>query len=122
MLPCRSGSSLISLQLGEEIAHTLQAAIDLLGRGRVRQTNVVRASKGLAGNADHVCFAKQASCDVRGTVQTSATEKAAHVREDVERAVWLMTLDSGDRTKSFDDAATETDVIFAHFGDAGLRL
>ena len=36
----------------------LKAAVDLFGRGRIRQSDMIRAAERLAGNRDDVRFAK----------------------------------------------------------------
>src|SRR6266568_9440945 len=84
------------LQPAEELSHPAGSFIDILLGYRIRDTDVLSGTEGLAGDSDHVSLVEQARGQLSGGANASLAQKGRDVRVDVESALGLGAGDAGE--------------------------
>jgi len=115
--PARAGR----LEGGEKLLHALEAALESLFRGRIRDPDMLAAAKRLAGT-----LTTWASCSSRWATSpaefiAATTEKMRDVGISVESASGRVQVMPGIAVSRGYDAVTQANVFGAHLLDALLR-
>src|ERR1700675_710119 len=105
----------------EELAHASQAPLDLGGRGRIGDADVLARPEALARNGDHARLSQQPPGNVRSRLDSAAPEVAGDVGIGIERAFRLGAGDSRDPAQAGDNLVAQPDVVGAHLRYALLR-
>src|SRR5262249_28399334 len=105
----------ISLQLGEEVAHPLDRAINFLRRRCVGETNVLLCPKALARNCHHTHLAQQTSGNIGRGTDAAASEETVDIRINVKRAFGMSTANAGNRFQALQHVVPKLNVFPAKF-------
>src|SRR6267142_2385827 len=111
----------IRSQRPEKLPHPLDAAIEFLLGGRVRQPDMLAGAETFAGNRDHVGLVQQAPGNIGGGPNAAPSKERAHVRIHVERPVRPDTAHAWNSSKAGEHMLGEVGVAQSHFADAVLR-